>query len=232
MQFQFFFDLGLLLWREKGTVIWRGHSQKYMSSIFTTLLVGIIHSHLSRARFLVETYNLQFYMQLQYVQSQSQSYVTTNRQSVSLSWCQAPILVPRPDFYYWQTVSGFLMWGAVSDERAGLSFTTAAGPRQRSHSRVRVLWDSWPYFTVSDSWLPKPGRPGPRIYIPQEQGGPVIPPGTGFPFHPMYVQSQSQSYFKTGGLPPIFSSWRQATWDTRPHFFLYFNWTLAVIVLM
>jgi hypothetical protein len=30
--------------------------------------------------------------------------------------------------------------------------------------------------------LPQPGVPGPRIYIPQEQGGPVIPPGTGFPF--------------------------------------------------
>jgi hypothetical protein len=28
----------------------------------------------------------------------------------------------------------------------------------------------------------KPGGLGPRIYIPQEQGGPVIPPGTGFPF--------------------------------------------------
>jgi hypothetical protein len=27
--------------------------------------------------------------------------------------------------------------------------------------------------------LPQPGRPGSRIYIPQEQGGPVIPPGTG-----------------------------------------------------
>jgi hypothetical protein len=29
---------------------------------------------------------------------------------------------------------------------------------------------------------PQPGVPGSRIYIPQEQGGPVIPPGTGFPF--------------------------------------------------
>jgi hypothetical protein len=29
---------------------------------------------------------------------------------------------------------------------------------------------------------PQPGRPGPRIYIPQEQGGPDIPLGTGFPF--------------------------------------------------
>jgi hypothetical protein len=30
--------------------------------------------------------------------------------------------------------------------------------------------------------LPQPKGPGPRIYIPHEQGGPVIPPGTGFPF--------------------------------------------------
>jgi hypothetical protein len=29
---------------------------------------------------------------------------------------------------------------------------------------------------------PQPGGPGPRIYIPQDQGGPVIPPCTGFPF--------------------------------------------------
>jgi hypothetical protein len=36
--------------------------------------------------------------------------------------------------------------------------------------------------TVSDSRLPQPGEPGPRIFIPQEQGDPVIPPGTGFPF--------------------------------------------------
>jgi hypothetical protein len=30
--------------------------------------------------------------------------------------------------------------------------------------------------------LPQPGWPGPRIYVPQEQGGPDIPPGTEFPF--------------------------------------------------
>jgi hypothetical protein len=30
--------------------------------------------------------------------------------------------------------------------------------------------------------LPQLGGPGSLIYIPQEQGGPVIPPGTGFPF--------------------------------------------------
>jgi hypothetical protein len=31
------------------------------------------------------------------------------------------------------------MWGALSDDRTGLSVTIAAGARQRSHSRVRVL---------------------------------------------------------------------------------------------
>jgi hypothetical protein len=39
------------------------------------------------------------------------------------------------------------------------------------------------YTLLSHLRLPQPGGPGPRIYIPQEQGGPVIPPGTGFPFH-------------------------------------------------
>jgi hypothetical protein len=43
-----------------------------------------------------------------------------------------------------------MMWSALSDERTGLSFTIAAGPRQSSHSRVRVPWVSRPYFTVSD----------------------------------------------------------------------------------
>jgi hypothetical protein len=37
---------------------------------------------------------------------------------------------PRPDFCYCQSVAGLLMWGALSDERTGLSFTIAAGPRQ------------------------------------------------------------------------------------------------------
>jgi hypothetical protein len=38
------------------------------------------------------------------------------------------------------------MWGALSDERTGLSFTVAAGARQPSHSRVQVPGDSRTYF--------------------------------------------------------------------------------------
>jgi hypothetical protein len=64
----------------------------------------------------------------------------------------------------------------------GLSFKIAAGLRQRSHSEVRIPQDSRPHFTVSDSRLPHSGGLGPCIYIPHEQGCPVIPPGTGFPF--------------------------------------------------
>jgi hypothetical protein len=54
------------------------------------------------------------------------------------------------------------MWGALADERTGLSFTTAAGPRQLSHSRVPVPWDSRTYFTVSDSRLPFSSPPTTR----------------------------------------------------------------------
>jgi hypothetical protein len=62
------------------------------------------------------------------------------------------------------TVRQLLMWGALSDERTGLPFKIAAGPRQRSHSRVRVRvpWDSRPYFTVSDSRLPFSSPPTTR----------------------------------------------------------------------
>jgi hypothetical protein len=63
-----------------------------------------------------------------------------------------------------------------------LSFAIAVGPRQRSHSQVRVPRNSWPHFTFSDPRLHQTAGPDPRICIPQEQGGPVIPPGSGFPF--------------------------------------------------
>jgi hypothetical protein len=114
--------------------------------------------------------------------SQSQSYVTIDNQTASLSWYQAPIWGPRPGFYYCHTVAGLLMWGALCHEKTGLPFIIAAGPRQRSHPRVRAARDLRPYFTASDSRLPQPGGPGSRIYIPQEQCGQVIPLGTGFRF--------------------------------------------------
>jgi hypothetical protein len=84
---------------------------------------------------------------------------STDGQLACLSWCQTPTLGLRPDFYYCQTVTGLLMWGALSDKRTGLSFTIAAGPRERSHSQVRVPWALRPYFTVSDLRLPSLSLP-------------------------------------------------------------------------
>jgi hypothetical protein len=71
-----------------------------------------------------------------------ESYITTDGQSASLSWNQAPIWGSRQDFYYCLTAAGLLMWGALSDERTGQPFTIAAGPRQRSSFWARVQWDS------------------------------------------------------------------------------------------
>jgi hypothetical protein len=94
--------------------------------------------------------------------SESESYITTDCQSASLSWNKAPFWVLRLNFYYCQTVVGLFMWGALSDERMDLSFTIPPGPRQRSYFRVRVPRDSWPYFTVSDSRLPFSSPPTTR----------------------------------------------------------------------
>jgi hypothetical protein len=82
----------------------------------------------------------------------------TVSQSVSKSWCRAPfgahdqILII---IYYRLTVTVLFLWGALSDERSDLSFVYAAGPCQRSLSRVRVPWDSRPYFPVSELRLPR-----------------------------------------------------------------------------
>jgi hypothetical protein len=47
--------------------------------------------------------------------------------TASQSWNWTPVWALQPDFYYCQTVAGLLMWGTLSDERTGLSFTIASG---------------------------------------------------------------------------------------------------------
>jgi hypothetical protein len=83
-----------------------------------------------------------------------------------------------------------------------MSFTITVGPRQHSHSQIRVPRDSWQHFAVTDFRLPQAGGPCPQIYIPQEQGGPVITPGTGFPFRRL---------IRLAGL-----QWRYSTPDPTP----------------
>jgi hypothetical protein len=81
---------------------------------------------------------IQIYYIILYIIPESESYVTTDGQPASLSWSKAPFWGLRPDLYYCLTVAGLLIWGALSDERTGLSFAIATGPRQRSHFLVRV----------------------------------------------------------------------------------------------
>jgi hypothetical protein len=59
--------------------------------------------------------------------------------------------------------------------------TIASGPCQNSHSWVEIP-QNWNHILMSHLRLLQPGGQGSRIYILQEQGGPVIPPSTGFPF--------------------------------------------------
>jgi hypothetical protein len=58
-----------------------------------------------------------------------------------------PVLVSSPHLgpntrFLLLSATGLLMWGTLSNERTGLSFTIAAGPRQRSHPLGRVPQDS------------------------------------------------------------------------------------------
>jgi hypothetical protein len=73
----------------------------------------------------------------------------------------SPTWGSRPDIFYCLTVTVLFLWGALSNERTGLSFVHvyAAGPDQSSLSRVRVPWYSKPYFSVSDLRLPFPSPP-------------------------------------------------------------------------
>jgi hypothetical protein len=74
--------------------------------------------------------------------------------TLRLTVSQPVQLGDEPHIYYSLAVTVLLLWGALSDERTGLSFVYAAGPRQRSLPWVRVPWHLWPYFTVSDLRLP------------------------------------------------------------------------------
>jgi hypothetical protein len=56
------------------------------------------------------------------VDSQSQSYITTDSQSVSMSWCRANLGLLTKVFFFKVTVLSF--GGALSDERSGLSFVS------------------------------------------------------------------------------------------------------------
>jgi hypothetical protein len=79
-----------------------------------------------------------------------------------------------PDITSWLKVAVLSLWGAPCDERTGLQFVVQS---LRGLSRAEPI--TMLYCFIWDS--PQPGGPGSHFYIPQEQGGPVLPLAIGFP---------------------------------------------------
>jgi hypothetical protein len=117
------------------------------------------------------------------VQSQSQTYFTTGGlPPISSSRRQAPwdsrpvIFLPQLNTcVYSPYITSSLTRGWVCRLQSLLVLGSVVILRSESSG-------TYDHITVSDSRLHQSGGPGPRIYIPPEQGGLVIPPGTGFPF--------------------------------------------------
>jgi hypothetical protein len=102
----------------------------------------------------------------------------TVSQSVSMSWHRVPLWDLRPDIIScWMLLSeicglvsgGRPLWRENGSAICGVINQWSESFRIRNHTLLSHLR------------LTQPGGPGSRIYIPQEQGGPVIPPGTVLP---------------------------------------------------
>lgn len=104
-------------------------------------------------------------------------WITNDGRSASVSWFWVPNLGPWQDFYFviynCSAVVSFLKWGVLSTERlfqnllVQLSDTLGTDYSRTRHSNLLSGWR-----------LIQPWGPGPRIYISQEKGGPVITPDT------------------------------------------------------
>jgi hypothetical protein len=66
----------------------------------------------------------------------TQSHVTTDDQSASLSWNKAPLWGLRLDFHYCQTIAGLLIWGALGSNWTTL---TVISSRHRSDTENTAL---------------------------------------------------------------------------------------------
>jgi hypothetical protein len=117
-------------------------------------------------------------------QSQSQSYITTDGQPASLSWCQKPIWEPRPIFPLLSLItfrqlrvcwcrSPSLTRSRVCSFQFLLSIASSAFLRFEFHGTQQHIL--LPLFLR----IPQAGGPGSCIYFPQEHGSPVTLPGIG-----------------------------------------------------
>jgi hypothetical protein len=118
------------------------------------LTAPLLRLNVSQTTVLGNTMNLE--------ESESESFVTTDGQSASLSWNKAPIWNLRPDFYYCQTVAVLLMWG-----RSLCRYDESVVYNCCCHSPLQSFsgpspWELVTIVTVSDSRLPFSSPPTTR----------------------------------------------------------------------
>jgi hypothetical protein len=100
----------------------------------------------------------------------------TDGQSAGSSWCREPLWCPWPDFNFLIFDTFFILHLGRPLWRENGSVFCFPNTQWSESRRIRY------HILLSHLRLPQLGGPGPRIYIPQEQCGPVIPPAIGFPF--------------------------------------------------
>jgi hypothetical protein len=115
-----------------------------------------------------------------YTDSWNWNYFTTDGLSVSMSWCRANsgncdrVLLP--------------VWRLLSESCSLLSVGRPLWREDRSAVFSAITQWSETHRTRNHTLLshlrpPQPGGPGFHVCMPQDQNGPVIPLGTGFPLH-------------------------------------------------
>jgi hypothetical protein len=150
---------------------------------------------------------------------------------VSSSWCQAP-WDSQPAFFFQlntcshsPSVTSSLMRGWVCHLQLLLALAIVVILSSESHGThdhsLLLRFQVPPTWRARSLYLcpPRIGRPS----YTSRHWGPFSSPPTTHRAQELRVKSQSWSgsYFTTGGLPPISSSWRQAPWDPRPEIFLF-----------
>jgi hypothetical protein len=124
---------------------------------------------------------------------QSKNYVTTDGQSVNLSWCQAPSWAQDQLRVCWSEAPS-LTRGRVCSLRLLLALASAVILGSESYG----TYDHILLSHIRD-YLNLEGKVA-YIYIPQEQSGPVIPPGTGFSL--CYFLRLARLQWRYSNLPP------------------------------
>jgi hypothetical protein len=151
--------------------------------------------------------------------SQSQSHIANDGQAISKSWrlrswCRA--LSGAYDQIFitvWQLRSCFCAAPSLTGGRGCLLY-------------MLLAWKSRPYITVSVLRLPFLSPPTTHRVTVE-----VFDPASTRVGFASLNSSQSQSYFTTGGLPPISLSWCQAIETRDQNSPPPLNWALAILVL-